>query len=80
MADQKKSRYPKWQQMNADQAYKLSIAEFKGTTIQALQDIRSDISDMKQDQKIMRWISFGLGGAGGMLISVLSALGFKQHA
>ena len=61
-----------WEDISTDQAYKLSMSEFKGTMIQSLQDIRQDINDIKQDQKVMRWISFGLGGIAGIITSVLT--------
>jgi hypothetical protein len=76
---QKQLRASDWKDISTDEAYRLSVAEFRGMVIQSLQDIREDIKNMQQDSKITRWITFGIGGAGGMLISVLTALGFKQH-
>ena len=32
-----------WNQITTDEAYRLSQAEFKGMTIQALQDLKEDI-------------------------------------
>ncbi len=78
MSKQKQLNVEDWKKLTTDDAYQLSISEFKGATIQALQDIREDIKEIKQDAKVKNWITFGIGGAAGMLISVLTALGMKH--
>ncbi len=67
-----------WKDISTDDAYQLSMSEFKGTTIQALQDLRDDVRELKQDAKVRNWITFGIGGFAGILASVLTALGMKH--
>lgn len=56
-----------WKDISTDEAYKLSQAEFKGMALQAFQDIRNDIHEMKQERAITRYISFAIAGLTGIL-------------
>lgn len=75
---QKQLKRKDWQEISTEDVYKLSMSEFKGTTIQALQDIREDIKDIQQDAKVKNWITFGIGGLAGIIASILTALGMKH--
>lgn len=75
---QKQLKRKDWQEISTEDVYKLSMSEFKGTTIQALQDIREDIKDIQQDAKVRNWITFGIGGLAGIIASILTALGMKH--
>lgn len=75
---QKQLKRKDWQEISTEDVYKLSMSEFKGTTIQALQDIREDIKDIQNDAKIRNWITFGIGGLAGIIASTVTALGMKH--
>lgn len=78
MSKQKQLNTSDWKDISTDDVYKLSMSEFKGATIQALQDIREDIKDLQQDAKVRNWITFGIGGASGIVASILTSLGMKH--
>jgi hypothetical protein len=67
-----------WKNISTDDVYQLSMSEFKGATIQALQDIREDIKELQQDSRVRNWITFGIGGLSGIIASILTSLGFKH--
>jgi hypothetical protein len=75
---QKQLRASNWKNISTDDVYQLSMSEFKGATIQALQDIREDIKDIKKDAQVRGWISFGIGGAAGLIASILTTIGTKH--
>lgn len=75
---QKQLKTADWKNITTDDVYQLSQAEFKGATIQALQDIREDIKELQQDAKVRNWITFGIGGASGLIASILTTLGSKH--
>ncbi len=57
--DNQKQISPKdWVDITTEQAYRLDNAKFQGTTIQALQDIREDIKDIKQDRTIRHYVGY----------------------
>ncbi len=51
-----------WNSITTDEAYRLSQAEFKGMTLQALQDIRNQISEIERDREIKGYINYFLNG------------------
>lgn len=75
---QKQLKASDWKDISTDDVYQLSMSEFKGATIQALQDIREDIKELQQDAKVKNWITFGIGGISGLIASVITSLGFKH--
>lgn len=77
-AKQKQMKAADWKNITTDNAYQLSMSEFKGTTIQALQDIREDIKDIQQDANVRNWITFGIGGLAGLISSLITVLGLKH--
>jgi len=68
---QKQLNVNDWENISTNETYKLSIAEFKGMTIQALQDIRNDIKDIKQEHSITRYISMGIAGISGIVAGII---------
>lgn len=69
--------------MDADEGYRMSMAEFKGATINALQYINKNIEDLKKDQATLqnqlnnqKLIAAVLGGIAGIVTAILSP--FKQ--
>ncbi len=78
MNKQKQLKTVDWKDISTDDAYQLSMSEFKGTTIQALQDLRDDVRELKQDAKVRNWITFGIGGLAGLIASLLTLLGMKH--
>lgn len=75
---QKQLKTSDWKNITTDDAYQLSMSEFKGITTQALQDIREDIKELKQDAKVRNWITFGIGGLSGLIASIITSLGMKH--
>lgn len=75
---QKQLKASDWKDISTDDVYKLSMSEFRGATIQALQDIREDIKEIQQDAKVRNWITFGIGGISGLIASALTSLGMKH--
>ena len=59
------------EEITSEESYRLTQAEFKGMTIQALRDIRDDINEIKQQNNITRWISFGIAGIAGIVSNVI---------
>ena len=49
-----------WNEITTEEAYRLSQAEFKGMTMQALKDIREDIQELKGYNNNTRYISMTL--------------------
>ncbi len=78
MNKQRQLKAVDWKDISTDDAYQLSMSEFKGTTIQALQDLRDDVRELKQDAKVRNWITFGIGGLAGLIASLLTVLGMKH--
>ena len=70
---QKQLKPEDWQTLSTDEAYKLSVAEFRGMVLQSLQDIREDIKEIKVDRNIRSWINYGISGVIGL------AAGFTGH-
>lgn len=80
-----------WHEISNGTAYKLSVAEFKGMTIQALQDIRVDIIEIKgkveaidtrtianqNDISKAKGYAMGLGAVAGFLTSLFKDNFFK---
>lgn len=58
-------------QINSEEAYRMSQAEFKGMVIQSLKDIREDIADIKTQNNVVKWISFGIAGLTGLVSSLI---------
>lgn len=67
-----------WKDISTEQAYKMTMAEFKGATIQALQDMKDDIKEMQQDAKVRNWITFGIGSLSGLIAAIITSLGMKH--
>ena len=61
-----------WEQLSPSEAYRLSQAEFKGMTLQALQDIRSEISEMKRDKEVRGYINYFISGVVALFVSMIS--------
>lgn len=64
--------YKNWYKTNNDQAFKMSMAEFRGMTIQALIDIRKDIRNNRKDINNLKLVSATVGAVGGLVVSILS--------
>ena len=56
-----------WDQITSEEAFRLSQAEFKGMTIQALKDIREDIRGLQDYNNNTRYISMILAGIAGIV-------------
>jgi hypothetical protein len=67
-----------WKDISTDEAYRLSVAEFRGMVLQSLQDIRGDIKDIQQDTKIRSYITFATGGLAGIITSLITLLTIKH--
>ena len=63
----------KWDQITTDEAYKLSMAEFRGMTIQALKDIREDIRGLQDYNNNTRYISLLLAGIAGIASGIFGS-------
>ena len=70
-----------WAHIEADQAYKMQMSEFKGATIHALQDLKEGQDTNankidKLDTKVgnLKLISGPLGAIGGIIVAVLAGL------
>ena len=61
-----------WNEISTEEAYRLSQAEFKGLTLQALKDIRSDIQELKGYNNNTRYISVILAGVSGIVSGIFS--------
>ena len=60
-----------WDQISSEEAFRLSSAEFRGMTIQALKDIREDINDLKGYNNNSRYISMFIAGVAGIVSGIL---------
>ena len=63
-----------WDQITSDEAFRLSTAEFKGMTIQALKDIREDIHGLQDYNNNTRYISMILAGIAGIASGIFGSL------
>ncbi len=70
-----------WSAYPTEQAYRLQQAEFKGMTLQAMQDIRDDIKlmrddikEIKKDKNTDRYIAMLLGGLSGIISNAITQL------
>ena len=61
-----------WNNITSNEAFRLSQAEFKGMTIQALQDIKSDIKDLQSFNSNSRYISMIIAGVAGVISGLFS--------
>jgi len=59
-----------WNKITTDEAYRLSQAEFKGMSIQALQDLQRDVQELKNYNNNTRYISMGIAGISGIVASI----------
>ena len=59
-----------WKDITTDEAYRLDNAKFQGMTIQALQDLRNDIDELKTQNNNKNLISYAIslviGAIGGL--------------
>ncbi len=79
MAERRRQLQAKdWQDISTNEAYRLSVAEFRGMVLQSLQDIRGDIKDIQQDTKIRSYITFAVGGIAGVVTSLITILTTKH--
>jgi hypothetical protein len=62
-----------WEELKKEEAYKLSMAEFKGTTIEALQQIRGDVRALQQNNTIKGYINYGISGIVGMVAGIFGS-------
>ena len=56
-----------WNHITNEEAFRLSQAEFKGMTMQALKDIRADINQLQNYNNNTRYISMILAGIAGIV-------------
>lgn len=59
-----------WKEITSEEAYRLTMAEFKGAMIQAVQDLKEDVSEVKQQGNITRYISFAISGLSGIIAGI----------
>ena len=64
-----------WNEITTDETFRLSQAEFKGMTIQALKDIRSDIKELQNYNTGSRYISMIIAGITGIVSGILGRYG-----
>lgn len=62
-----------WKELSNDQAYKLSMSEFKGATIQALKDIDSRVEKLESYNSNTRIISLALSGITGIVAGLFGS-------
>ena len=62
-----------WNEITTEEAYRLSQAEFKGMTMQALKDIREDIQESKGYNNNTRYISMILAGISGIASGIFGS-------
>ena len=62
-----------WNEITTEESYRLSQAEFKGMTIQALKDIRSDIQDLQGYNNSSRYISMIIAGIAGIVSGIFGS-------
>lgn len=75
----------KWFELRQDEAYLLSMAEFKGATLQALKELREDVNENRKsikrvDEQVsnLKVISATIGALGGVATSIFSLI-FQQR-
>ena len=61
----------KWNELTNSQAFQLSQAEFKGMTMQALKDIKEDISQLQSYNNNSRYIAMVIAGIAGIVSGIL---------
>ena len=68
-----------WEDLNSNETYKLNMAEFRGMTIQALQNIKEDLKEVKQNQLNLqsqvnnqKLIAMVMGGVAGVVAAIAS--------
>ena len=59
-------------EITLEESYRLDNAEFKGMVIQSLKDIREDVTDIKTQNNVTRWISMGVAGIAGIASGMMS--------
>jgi hypothetical protein len=62
-------------EITSEEAYHMQNAEFRGMVIQSLKDIREDITDLKSQNNISRWVSMGIAGVAGIVSGVVTKKG-----
>lgn len=72
-------KYPEINQIPIDEGYKMSMAEFKGATLNALQYINKNIEDLQAGQtglqnqlNSQKLIAAVIGGVSGIITAILS--------
>lgn len=67
-----------WHDLKDEEAYRMTMAEFKGMVMQALKDIKDDVQDVKQKQDNLqnqlnnqKLIAAIIGGFGGIITSLI---------
>ena len=61
-----------WDDLKDSEAQAMKRGEFQGMVIQALNDIRNDVADLKTQNNITRYISFGIAGLSGIVSGFFS--------
>lgn len=59
-----------WNNITNGDGYKLSMAEFKGATIQALQDIDKRLSNLESYNRDTRLLSLTISGISGLVSGI----------
>lgn len=62
-----------YRDIEADQAFKLSTAEFKGATIQALQDLNNRLDRIEKTSDSKNLITYGISAFVGAIGGLVSA-------
>jgi len=66
-----KSEMPKnWHEITSEEAYRLSIAEFKGATLQALQSLDRRIASIETYNRDTRLVSLVISGISGIISGI----------
>jgi len=73
MQERRKAMQDNWQETTPYEARSFSQGQFQGMTMQALQDLRRDIQELKQEQKIKGYIHYAIAGLSGLVGMVLGA-------
>lgn len=60
-----------WSEISSGESYKLSMAEFKGATIQALKDLDKRVASIENYNNNSRLISMFVAGISGIVSGVL---------
>ena len=56
-----------WSDIDSADAYRLSQAEFKGMAIQALQDLKEDVNEIKRQNEVRGYINYLISGFVGLI-------------